>query len=137
MGLERRIVHPCLGCGACCASFRVAFYWLESEPGTEPQVPPELTNDLNLSQRCMKGTDAKHHPKCMALSGRIGRDAHCSIYESRPTPCRRFEASYEDGQRNSRCDEARVRHGLQPLTKQDWKNLEPTSIDVGLGRQFD
>jgi uncharacterized protein len=124
--------HPCLECGACCASFRVGFYWREAEPSDTPNaVPPGYFEDLDSQSRCMKGTNNKHHPKCVALAGKIGKDGHCTIYQNRPTPCRRFEASYENGRQNTRCDDARVRHGLKPLTPRDWalfsssKQLEP------------
>ncbi len=74
----------------------------------------------------MKGTERKHRPRCVALSGEIGISVSCAIYENRPTPCRRFTASYENGVREPRCDEARLRHGLKPLTKSDFK--EPAEL---------
>lgn len=115
------ITHPCLGCGACCAFFRVAFYWREANrEDTEKAVPIELTEDITAQERCMKGTNTKHNPKCIALKGRVGRDAHCSIYQNRSSTCKKFQASYENGEHNLRCDEARARHGLPPLTKQDF-----------------
>ncbi|MBK9322046.1 MAG: YkgJ family cysteine cluster protein [Bdellovibrionaceae bacterium] len=114
--------HPCLGCGACCAHFRVAFYWRESEPDGVWKVPPEHVTELDSVHRCMKGTEVKHNPKCVGLTGRIGKNAHCTIYENRPTPCRTFIASYEDGKHNPRCDEARRSHGLLPLSRKDYEN---------------
>lgn len=116
--------HPCLSCGACCAFFRVAFYWIEAEAGSEYSVPINLTEDLDARQRCMKGTNSKHSPKCIALKGKIGQKASCSIYENRPTPCRRFTASYENGVREPRCDEARAKHGLSPLTINSYKKKD-------------
>jgi uncharacterized protein len=114
-------MHPCLECGACCATFRVAFYWREAEvQDTERAVPIGLFEELSSTQRCMKGTNKKHHPKCVALDGRIGEQACCSIYPNRPTPCRNFKASYEDGKPNGRCDDARTNHGLKPLRREDW-----------------
>lgn len=103
------MANPCISCGACCAHFRVQFYWREN-------VPAKMFEELDSRYRCMKGTNDKHHPKCSGLAGRIGKDAKCSIYESRPTPCREFTASWANGKRNERCDEARKRHGLEPLT---------------------
>ena len=105
--------NPCINCGACCAHFRVQFYWREP-------VPQPMFEELDSRYRCMKGTNDKHHPKCAGLKGRIGRDACCSMYEQRPTPCRDFTASYADGRRNVRCDEARARHGLKPLRPEDY-----------------
>jgi Fe-S-cluster containining protein len=119
MGQEK---NPCVGCGACCAHFRVQFYWREANPEDQsPSVPEGLHEDLTSIHRCMRGTAAKHHPKCVALKGKIGESASCSIYLSRPTPCHAFAASYEDGKRNERCDEARRAHGLRPLRPDDWK----------------
>lgn len=116
--------HPCIGCGACCAHFRVQFYWREANQGEQPEqrisVPMEMTEELDSRFRCMKGTNDKHHPKCVALNGKIGKDASCTIYSARPTPCRDFKASFEDGHRYQRCDDARMFHGLKPLQPSDW-----------------
>jgi len=120
MGALTKKHHPCIGCGACCAFYRVAFYWREAEPDGLWKVPLERTVDLDSMQRCMKGTEVKHHPKCVSLTGRIGKNAHCSTYENRPSPCRNFIASYEDGTHNPRCDEARKAHGLRPLRREDY-----------------
>ncbi|MGE3681794.1 MAG: YkgJ family cysteine cluster protein [Bdellovibrionales bacterium] len=115
-----------MGCGACCAHFRVQFYWRESNVGeSEHVVPFDLVEDLTPQFRCMKGTNLKHRPKCIALRGRIGATGHCSIYPHRPTPCREFKASFEDGRPNPRCDEARRAHGLPPLRPQDWSRPVP------------
>jgi Fe-S-cluster containining protein len=124
--------HPCLGCGACCAHFRVAFYWREAEPDGLWKVPVTKTVDLDSNLRCMKGTEVKHHPKCVSLSGRIGKNAHCSMYENRPTPCRSFTASFEDGIRNERCDEARAAHGLRPLKRGDHDMTIPGHRKISL-----
>lgn len=114
-------LHPCQKCGACCASFRVSFYWMQAENYIENSVPQSFVEDLDLSTRCMKGTSDKHRPKCMALSGKVGKNVNCSIYLNRPSPCRNFKASYEAGRQEPRCDLAREKHGLRPLTKMDWK----------------
>ena len=106
--------NPCVGCGACCAFFRVQYDRTE-------EVPGGLFENLSSTQRCMLGTAVKHRPKCAALIGRIGQNASCSIYESRPTPCRAFTASYADGIRNERCEQARRAHGLRPLRPSDWR----------------
>lgn len=120
--------HPCISCGACCASFRVAFYWREAEKGSAFEVPTHLTVDLDANTRCMKGTESKHKPCCSSLRGHIGERAWCSIYESRPSPCREFKASYENGFQNIRCDDARAKHGLKPLNKRDWKRYHEHEI---------
>jgi Fe-S-cluster containining protein len=38
------MINPCLNCDACCASYRVSFYW--GEPGAS-QRPKALTQQLN------------------------------------------------------------------------------------------
>jgi len=120
--VTKEVLHPCVKCGACCATFRVAFYWREAESQQHDNaVPQGYWNELTPTQRCMTGTDSKHHPKCKALNGKIGEKAICTIYENRPTPCRQFQASYENGVQNERCDSARAKHGLKALTKQDWR----------------
>ncbi len=120
-----RALHPCQTCGACCASYRVGFYWREAESlDHDHAVPPGLWEDLTSVKRCMKGTASKHQPRCVALVGRIGEQVNCSIYSHRPSPCREFEASYEFGVQNERCDQARAKHGLAPLHRSDWMKRE-------------
>lgn len=115
------LVHPCQNCGACCASFRVSFYWREAERNDAINpVPQGFWDESTPQERAMKGTSNKHHPKCIALKGRIGEFVNCEIYANRPTPCRKFQASYENGEHQPRCDDAREKHGLKPLQKQDW-----------------
>lgn len=110
--------HPCLTCGACCATFRVSFYWAEA-------VPEAYTQKLNDFYACMQGTNEVGPSRCVALGGKLGEQVACSIYESRPTPCRSFEASFENGEENLRCAQAREKHGMKALTLQDWQGLKP------------
>lgn len=118
--MARGSMHPCQRCGACCGYFRVSFYWAETDDVTPEGVPVELTEESPPFLRTMKGTQSRGHIRCQALEGRIGGEVTCSIYSSRPTPCRSFEASFENGTRNKRCDEARLRYGMKPLRPQDW-----------------
>lgn len=100
-------IHPCLTCGACCASFRVDFAVDEMQAmgGT---VPNGLAVEVTSSTCRMRGTD--HVPaRCAALTGKVGEKAACGIYEWRPSPCREFEAG------DDACNRARMRHGMQPL----------------------
>ena len=102
-----RAEHPCLGCGACCACFRVDFAVYELD-GLGGRVPPGLTVEVNGSTVRMRGTD--HVPiRCAALTGTVGQRVGCAIYEWRPSPCREFEAGSEA------CARARARHHLLPL----------------------
>ncbi|MGE4241098.1 YkgJ family cysteine cluster protein, partial [Ramlibacter sp.] len=81
---DPRNVHPCLACGACCASFRVDFaeQELDDQGG---RVPAGLAVEVNGTLCRMRGTDHQP-PRCAALTGRIGVRASCGIYEWRPGP---------------------------------------------------
>lgn len=98
------MAHPCLSCGACCASFRVDFSACETQEqgGT---VPDGLAVEVTDTLRRMRGTDHSP-PSCAALTGRVGVQAACGIYEWRPSPCREFEPG------SAACERARRRHGL-------------------------
>lgn len=99
--------HPCLSCGACCASFRVDFSACETQE-LGGAVPDGLAVELTDTLRRMRGTDHSP-PRCAALMGRVGVQAACGIYEWRPSPCREFEAGSEA------CNRARRRYQLPPL----------------------
>jgi Fe-S-cluster containining protein len=113
------MIHPCLRCGACCAHFRVAFHWSEADPGLGGVVPVELTEKLDAHRLAMRGTWAQR-PQCIALEGTLGQRARCSIYTQRPSVCRDVAPSWENGGSSAQCDKARIAHGLEPLTPQDW-----------------
>jgi Fe-S-cluster containining protein len=111
--------HPCLRCGACCASFRVAFHWLETGPAGGGQVPSALTVKLDAHRVAMHGTDQRK-PHCLSLRGKVGTDASCDIYAVRPSPCRDLGAAWEHGEPSPQCDRARAIHGLPALGPGDW-----------------
>lgn len=97
----------CTSCGACCASFRVDFsiQELDTEQGN---VPSGLAVEVTCNTARMRGTD--HLPaRCAALTGTLGRQVGCGIYEWRPSPCREFEEG------SDACTQARRRHGLPML----------------------
>lgn len=98
--------HPCLSCGACCASFRVDFSAQEcSDHGGS--VPNGLVVEVTSTLRRMRGTDHQA-PRCAALTGVVGTQAACGIYEWRPSPCREFAAG------SDACEQARRRQRLPP-----------------------
>jgi Fe-S-cluster containining protein len=97
--------NPCVACGACCAAFRVSFYWAEAEANG---LPPHMVQALNAVIACMAGTN-QATPRCAALEGEIGESVACGAYEQRPSPCREVEVGDEQ------CAKARARHGLAPL----------------------
>jgi uncharacterized protein len=119
--------NPCLSCGACCACFRVSFYWGEADQ--DGSVPPELTEDVDSFRRCMKGTNQKSI-WCVALQGEIGKAVSCSIYERRSSTCREFGIHWDRGvihidpQDIERCTQARAAWGLPPV------QIEPLTPDI-------
>ncbi len=119
------MTNPCLTCGACCAFFRVSFYWAEGDDATPGGVPVELTEKLNDTRRVMKGTD-QQAPRCVGLGGEPGTSVSCTIYERRPSVCAEFMPSWYEGVHNERCDEARAARGLAALTPESFDG--PTDL---------
>jgi uncharacterized protein len=114
-------IHPCVKCGACCGTYRVLFDPAEIKDEAY-KVPKELTEKVDEKNLAMMGTN-QHKPRCIALGGHIGKSVGCTIYLNRPSCCREFRASFEDGQRNPRCDEARRGKGLKPLSPRDYEAM--------------
>ena len=110
--------NPCLTCGACCAAFRVAFYWAESDEAVAHCVPADMTCHIAPLICAMTGTD-QPHPWCVALHGNVGVKVWCSIYERRPSVCQEVQPSGTDGLSNYWCDRARAIWGLPPLMPVD------------------
>lgn len=104
---------PCTSCGACCAFFRVSFYWGECGEGSA-LMPTDKVEQISPHLVAMKGTNQKS-PRCVNLDGAIGKSVGCSLYEKRSTSCREFDASWENGVHSQRCDDARAAHGIPPL----------------------
>jgi uncharacterized protein len=107
--------HPCLSCGACCARYRVSFYWGETTDAAGGMVPAALTEPLTHSRVTMKRTGGDGCLRCVALEGEIGGRIGCSIHNVRPSVCRDFAVSWENGESHDRCDESRKAYGLAPL----------------------
>lgn len=95
----------CRQCGACCAAFRVSFYWTEA---TQLGLPEACTEQVNAHLASMAGTN-QPAPRCRALHGEIGKQLTCLVYSMRPSPCRQVQPGDE------KCNQARARHGLPPL----------------------
>ena len=110
--------NACIRCGACCAYYRASFYWTEADDFEGGTVPAAMTIQVTPAQRAMRGTD-KSKPRCCALEGKIGHSVACSIYALRASPCREFPASWDNNQKNERCDKARLAWGLPPLLQDD------------------
>ena len=106
--------NPCMTCGACCAFFRVSFYWAEADPATGGITPPEVTEPVSPTLVAMRGTHCAQ-PHCSMLEGQVGNQVQCRIYDQRPSTCRAFEASWLHGKHHADCDRARAHYGLPPL----------------------
>ena len=104
----------CLSCGACCAHYRVSFYWAEADDFTCGGVPVELTERLSSLRIVMKGTN-QPNPYCSALMGELGHRVECAIYLNRPQVCRNLHSSWSAGRADEKCDQARMSIGLAPL----------------------
>ncbi len=96
---------PCTRCGACCASYRVSFYWADPHAGA---LPDALLEQVTPHLACMRGTNARR-PRCVALDGIVGQSVRCTVYDLRPDACRAVMPGDE------RCNRARARHGLEPV----------------------
>lgn len=132
--------NPCLTCGACCAHYRVSFYWEEASP-QYGSVPEHLTEDVTEFIRCMKGTNQKL-PRCIALTGEVGKTTHCTIYASRPSPCHEFGVHYlnhhivaEKGALE-RCNRARAAHNLPPINEDKPKIHPPHWFSLNEGAHY-
>lgn len=128
----KTISNPCLTCGACCAFFRASFYWAETEAGSPGGVPDHLTEKINDFRVQMKGTRGLQ-PRCIALTGEIGKNVACGIYEQRSSVCRAFQPSLLDGVVNEDCNRARAAHGLGPVTRSDWGQEDFCTVEQGHG----
>jgi len=121
--------NPCLSCGACCAFFRVSFYWGETTDSSEGSVPAYLTEDVTPFYRAMKGSN-QNHPRCFALDGEIGTSVCCSIYELRSSSCRDFNVDFVNGQvvadmeDYERCTHARAHWNLPPIQVDVFRTAE-------------
>ena len=109
------MANPCIECGACCASFRVSFYWGETDAAPAGYVPAHLTQAIAPHHVAMLGTD-QARPHCIALQGTVGEHVSCTIYPLRSSTCQEFTASWENGIHNPTCARARANYGLAPLT---------------------
>ncbi|WP_081403508.1 MULTISPECIES: YkgJ family cysteine cluster protein [Acinetobacter] len=93
----------CLSCGACCAYFRVSFYWAEGIP-----MPENYTEPLTPVYSCMAGTNQKN-PRCIALQGTIGEQVSCGMYELRSSSCKEVQIA------DAQCNKARMAHNMVPF----------------------
>ena len=97
----------CLNCGACCAFFRVSFYWAEGI-----NMPEHYTEPVTAVYSCMAGTN-QENPRCIALSGTIGEQVSCTMYYARSSTCKEVQVADEQ------CNKARIAYNLIPFISID------------------
>ena len=100
--MSTRTLNVCQQCGACCAHFRVSFYWAEA---VQRGLPHPSIERVNVHLMCMVGTN-QPLPHCHALRGEVGKQVACDLYPARPSPCREIQPGDE------KCNQARAGHGL-------------------------
>lgn len=105
----------CMTCGACCATYRVSFYWGE---GTALGIPDAMTSKVNDFYSCMKGTETTS-VRCIALGGEVGKSVACQIYDRRSSTCQSVQVGDEQ------CRKARQLHGLTNDLFNDGDDAKP------------
>ena len=95
----------CLSCGACCAFFRVSFYWAEGI-----SMPEHYTEPVTAVYSCMVGTN-QASPRCIALQGTIGEHVSCGMYEQRSSSCKEVQIA------DDQCNKARRAHNMIPFVQ--------------------
>jgi Fe-S-cluster containining protein len=112
-------LSPCEQCGACCSFFLVSVLADEINDIEGGFVPLAMTGCTSTNEHYMMGTET-NTPRCCALQGFVGAEVSCSIYENRPSGCRKFLRAWANGQDatgNFLCDKARAAFGLQPFSQ--------------------
>lgn len=96
----------CNGCGACCRTFPILVSIGDAR--REPRIVREA-RQLPEWQRSEEWEYQLHPLPFLLACPFLAADNQCSVYATRPDPCRRFPAGSRD------CSEARARVGLKPL----------------------
>ena len=73
-------------------------------------MPDDVVEELTPVYSCMKGTNQKN-PRCVMLSGEIGQQVSCTMYEQRSSSCKEVQAG------DAQCNKARFAHSLIPLVE--------------------
>ena len=71
-------------------------------------MPQEVVEPLTAVYSCMKGTN-QQQPRCVMLSGEIGQQVSCTMYEQRSSSCKEVQAG------DAQCNKARSAYNLIPL----------------------
>jgi Fe-S-cluster containining protein len=113
--MAARLTYDCTRCGACCTNpdeNRAEHFvdYVEVRPGDTLLEEPALVRRLVIyNAEGVPHLRLDRDGKCLALRGAVGKRVRCTIYEHRPTGCRRVEAG------SPRCLEHRRERGLENL----------------------
>ena len=99
--------NPCLDCGVCCMTYRIAFHW--SEVNDKIGVPSHLVEPFRRHEVIMIGTQGPDI-RCTALkTDDVTGHLKCSIHGRHPSVCRSVDVG------SDQCMRAREKHGLPEL----------------------
>ncbi|HEY0328931.1 MAG TPA: YkgJ family cysteine cluster protein [Rhodopseudomonas sp.] len=93
---------PCQPCGACCGYSENWPRFTTEDDAALDRIPEQFVNARLSGMRC----DGQ---RCSALTGQIGVNTACGIYQLRPEVCRTCQPG------DPECAMARRRYGLPPL----------------------
>jgi Fe-S-cluster containining protein len=107
----REAEYDCQECGACCVNFfgtadYVGLSVAEARRLRTLSLPVVADRRGNLSLGTRPHDGPGGETICVAFAGEVGGLCGCSVYEQRPTECRRFEAG------SLKCRVARQESGL-------------------------
>ena len=81
------VPKDCRACGACCAN-PMDPKWIEVTEEDAVQIPLELFQAGDIERYAMKQDGLG---VCVALLGAVGVYCECSMYDDRPSICRRIQ----------------------------------------------
>jgi Fe-S-cluster containining protein len=102
--------YDCQQCGACCSDTHGGEGYASLDRTESKRMKRlglhviAISGGASLGTRVQGGRSAAW--VCVAFQGEIGRDCGCSIYQDRPSVCRRFEVG------SVHCRKARAETGL-------------------------
>ena len=96
--------NPCQSCGACCAYSNSWPRFSTEDDAALDRIPEKFVNERQSGMRC-------DGDRCAALSGQVGIDTSCVVYDVRPEVCRTCMPG------DAECDLARRKWGLPVLVE--------------------
>ncbi|NNE66906.1 MAG: YkgJ family cysteine cluster protein [Pyrinomonadaceae bacterium] len=102
----------CKTCGACCAAFVVVDAENSSITSEKLWAVDSISDN---GERATKSILRRREPDfaCAGLAGEVGDEVSCTVYDNRPSMCRKFEAG------SDRCHAVRRAYGIEPFLTTD------------------